>query len=374
MTRAPTVLHLAAVEYTAQVLLLPQMTALKDAGFDVRVGCAPGPQGFSSMLSPFRPVNIAFPRSVRPTAMARAASRLVAAVNAIEPDLVHLHSPAVAMPARLIPRRLLPRRTRVAYTVHGFAHQWDAPTPRDRLLERVERVLAPRTDMLLFQSREDLEQAGRRHYGGRHTYLGNGVQDDWFEDVRRVRHRPLQLLFIGRFVREKGLLDLLDALEHVHGAELSIAGGRLSTDRDDIEPEVRRRISSPTLAGRVRLLGVLPRLQLLQQVRDSDVIVLPSYREGVPRSLIEGLANGLPAVATHIRGCRELVEHGRNGLLVPPGDVAGIAAAIHTMVHMPDDQYARMCREAHETAAARHRESAVIDRLLAAYADLGISP
>ena len=137
--------------------------------------------------------------------------------------------------------------------------------------------------------REDLEQAERRGYGARHVYLGNGVQDDWFEDVQRVRHAPLSLLFIGRLVREKGLLDLLDALELVPGAELAIAGGRLSTDRDDIEPHVRARMSGSGLAGRVQLLGVLPRDRLRRRVHDSDVLVLPSYREGVPRSLIEGL-------------------------------------------------------------------------------------
>jgi glycosyltransferase involved in cell wall biosynthesis len=306
--------------------------------------------------------------------MARAATRFVSVVRSLQPDLVHLHSPAVAMPARLIPRAALPGRTRVAYTVHGFAHQWDSPTPRDRVLEQVERRLAPRTDMLLFQSREDFEQAARRRYGARHVYLGNGVQDDWFEDVRRIRHTPLRLLFIGRLVREKGLLDLLDALELVPQAELSIAGGRLSTDRDDVEPEIRARMSAPALAGRVHLLGVLPRQSLRQRVHESDVLVLPSYREGVPRSLIEGLASGLPGVATQVRGCRELIEHGRNGFLVPPRDVAALAGALHTMAEMPDEQYDRMGRAAHTSASADHRESAVIDRLLAAYADLGLRP
>ena len=367
-------LHVTAVEYTAQILLMPQMTALQAAGYEVRVGCAPETGGFSPSLRPFGPVAIAFPRSVRPPAMARAAARFVSVIRSMQPDLVHLHSPAVALPARFIPRSLLPRHTRIAYTVHGFAHQWDSRSTRDRVLERVERVLAPRTDMLLFQSREDLEQAERRGYGARHVYLGNGVQDDWFEDVRRVRHTPLRLLFIGRLVREKGLLDLLDALELVPDVELAIAGGRLSTDRDDVEPQVRARMSSPGLAGRVELLGVLPREALRRRVHDSDVLVLPSYREGVPRSLIEGLASGLPGVATQIRGCRELIEHGRNGFLVPAGDAAALAGALYTMAHMSDEQYARMTRAAYAGATSTYRESAVIDRLLTAYADLGLVP
>jgi len=67
---------------------------------------------------------------------------------------------------------------------------------------------------------------------------------------------------------------------------------------------------------------------LLKQV---DVAVLPSYREGVPRSLLEGAAYGLPLIATDVPGCREIVQHQHNGLLVPPRNVDALANAMRQL-------------------------------------------
>lgn len=369
------ILHVAAVEYTAVFLLVPQLQALRRAGYDVRVACAPGPGGFHSALEPFGPVPVAFPRALRPLAMLRAGLQLVRVVRRVRPAVLHLHSPAAAIVARCVPRMLLPRGLKVVYTVHGFAHLWESSSLRDRLLERVERVLSRRTDVMLFQSREDLDGARAAGYRAELVYLGNGVADEWFTaPVVTQRSQPLRALFIGRLVREKGLVDLLDALERVDSVHLEVAGGQLESERDGVADVVERRARSGSLAGRVELLGVVPADELRHRVVASNVVVLPSYREGMPRSLIEGLAGARPAVATDIRGCRELVEDGVNGLLVAPGDVEGLAAALRFMVQADDETYGEMCRQARDGAWRDHRETAVFERLLDAYQGLGVAP
>jgi glycosyltransferase involved in cell wall biosynthesis len=268
---------------------------------------------------------------------------------------------------------LLPRRTRLIYTVHGFAHVWDSERSRDRLLERLERALAPRTDALLFQSQEDLQHTRELRYRSRLVYLGNGVEDEWFDiPAPGVPGRPLRALYVGRLIREKGLLDLFGAVERAPQVSLTVCGAQLPTDRDGVESELRERAASAALAGRVRFTGFVGREQMRQQVADADVLVLPSYREGVPRSLIEGMAAGRPAVATDVRGCRELVIEGETGWLAPAGDVRALAAALTRAATASPEQYRRQSEAARALADSRYRESSVFERLVTTYEDLGV--
>ena len=371
----PRIVHVAAVEYTSKVLLAPQMAMLQEHGYDVRLICAPDGADFVPDLRRFRPVSIRFPRSLRPVGIARALWQFRQVLRRLEADVVHLHTPAVALVTRFLPRRALPAGTRVVYTVHGFAHVWDKLDLRGRVLEFTERLLARRTDALLFQSEEDLDQVRRRRYPTATYLLGNGVQDDWFTGPRDPEHRVgPRALFVGRLIREKGILDLLDALELAPGVTLRVAGAEISTERDGVGAEVGRRIAAPPLAGRVELVGQLDREQLKQEYARADFLVLPSYREGVPRSVIEGMATGLPALVTDVRGSRELVRHGVNGLIVPPAEPAVLARGLEAMATLSGEEYRKMSEAAYETVSTRYRETAVFDRLLDIYRSLGVPP
>jgi glycosyltransferase involved in cell wall biosynthesis len=373
--RAPRVVHVAAVEYTARALLSPQLAALQDRGYDVRLICAPDSRDFHADLQQFQPVETRFPRAVRPAGIARALRRFSRLVQDLQPDILHLHTPAVALTVRFLPRSAFPPRTRIVYTVHGFAHVWDGGDLRGAALERVERHQARRTDALLFQSREDLEQVRARGYRTATRYLGNGVQDDWFTGPRDAAPAGGNRgLFVGRLVREKGVLDLLDALERAPEVTLGVAGAQLPTERDGVGAEVALRAGQPPLDGRVELLGALERPLLRREHARADFLVLPSYREGVPRSVIEGMAAGLPALVTDVRGCRELVEHGVNGLVVPPGEPAALARGLEAMASLTAAEYRTMSAAAYQTVSSSYRETTVLDRLVGVYSELGAPP
>jgi glycosyltransferase involved in cell wall biosynthesis len=373
--RRSLVIHVAAVEYTATKLLLPQLRELARRGYDVRLACAPDGPTFDPRLEAFQPTPLSFPRTVRPGRLAQATLDLARLMRRVRPEIVHLHTPAAALPARLLPRFAVPTETRVVYTVHGFAHVWDRPGRRDRVLEAIERVLARRTDMLLFQSQEDLARTREVGYRTRLRYLGNGVETRWFAVAPKEKpSRPLELLYVGRLIREKGLLDLFDALGRVHDVRLTLAGSQLPTDRDGVEDELRARAGRGDLAGRVRFVGMVEKDELERLVGAVDMLVLPSYREGVPRSLIEGFATGTPAIATDVRGCRELVEDSVTGFLAPPHDPPALAHALRRAVALNDDGYRALSRRAATLASEHYRESAVFDRLCAAYEELGVGP
>jgi glycosyltransferase involved in cell wall biosynthesis len=90
-----------------------------------------------------------------------------------------------------------------------------------------------------------------------------------------------------------------------------------------------------TARGLVRLLGHVD--DMPSRLSTIDIAVLPTrYAEGVPRILIEAAAVGLPLVTTDAPGCREIVVHGSNGFLVPPGDVSALTSAVQTLLEHPE--------------------------------------
>jgi glycosyltransferase involved in cell wall biosynthesis len=140
---------------------------------------------------------------------------------------------------------------------------------------------------------------------------------------------PVRALFVGQFGRGKGTLDLLEALARVrangHDVRLAIVGPA-QQPRDEAETRARR--ASLGLVDAAELTGPLLGDALYARFREADVFVLPSYNEGLPVVLYEAGAFGLPAIATPVGAVTDLVRDGENGMIVPPGDVAALAAAI----------------------------------------------
>ena len=130
---------------------------------------------------------------------------------------------------------------------------------------------------------------------------------------------------VGRLVLEKGYAELFSAWSRLRrdhpGAVLVVVGPEDDAKADALTPEVRAR----AVADGVRFLGMRDDVEDLYP--GLDLYVLASYREGFPRSAMEAAAAGLPIVATDIRGCRQVVEDGVTGLLVPARTVEPLAAA-----------------------------------------------
>jgi glycosyltransferase involved in cell wall biosynthesis len=179
-------------------------------------------------------------------------------------------------------------------------------------------------------------------------------------------------LFVGRLVKEKGILDLFEAVDLCEiDIRLGIVGGQIRSERDGVAAEVAYSSAGSSIHhDRVTLYGHLESDDLRAVLSTHDALVLPSYREGLPRSVIEALAAGRPAIVTDIRGSRELVADGINGLIVPPGDVRALSAAIRRMAELDASTFGAMSAAARR-AATNYRESAVIQRLLETYENLG---
>jgi glycosyltransferase involved in cell wall biosynthesis len=199
---------------------------------------------------------------------------------------------------------------------------------------------------------------------------GSGVDCSRFvpPTAERGAGAPLRVLLPARLLWDKGLAEYVDA------ARLLRAQGRnvrlqLAGDPDPGNPAaVPEDIVRGWVAeGLVDWLGHVDDMPALFAA--VDLVVLPSYREGLPKGLIEAAACARALVATDVPGCREVVTHEVDGLLVPVRDGPALAAAI---ARLDDDTQLRLRlgQAAREKALARFDERSVITRTLAVYAEL----
>ncbi len=344
--RAPRIAHVATVDLSLRFLLLPQLRALRDAGFEVTTISAPGPWVADVEAEGIH--HIAWPHATRswdPRSDVRAFRELLAIFRRERFDLVHTHNPKPGVLGRVAAR--VAGVPSVMNTVHGLY-----ATPEDRLRRRgpvlaAEWFAARFSDMELYQSAEDLAWSRRRHIArrGRSVLLGNGIDLSLFtpdrggeERIRKLRAElgigedELVVGTVGRMVLEKGYAELFEAARDVcsrRGDVRFIAVGQSDPDKSDavtadqIEQARDEFIFTGWREDTADLMALM------------DVFVLPSWREGLPRSAIEAAASGLPLVLTDIRGCREVARDGMEGFLVPVRDPVRLADTVMRLLQDP---------------------------------------
>ena len=381
MSQRPRVLHVTTTAMSLGWLLKPQLHAFGQAGFDVVTASAPGAFADDLVSEGIAHVPIdAFERSVDVAADFRAARELRSVIAKVAPDILHTHNPKPGVLGRILGR--LERVPVVVNTVHGLYAQ-----PSDRWRRRfsvygAERLASTCSDAELVQSIEDVETLLSLGVPSERVHLlGNGIDLTRFRATQQGRaqaiglRRELQIPtdvpivgVIGRLVWEKGYLDLFKALEVLRAKghrrfEVVIVGPSEPGKADAIS---ERKIAQMKSLG-VHFLGSRSDIEGLLEM--FDLFILPSRREGFPRAAMEACAMGVPVITTNIRGCRQVVEHGYNGLLYEPGSHRQLAASIEMLL---DDELTRR-RFAEAGVVRAHVEfdqQRVIDRTMAVYRSL----
>ena len=138
------------------------------------------------------------------------------------------------------------------------------------------------------------------------------------------------ILYVGRLIGSKGVVDLIDALRVLKTRDTPVRA-LLAGSLDDRNPSAvsEAEVRHWEAEGLVEWLGHVS--DLLPVYRRADIVVLPSHREGRPRSLMEAQALGIPVIATDVPGCRQVIAPNQTGLLVPPRNAGALADAIETL-------------------------------------------
>jgi glycosyltransferase involved in cell wall biosynthesis len=161
---------------------------------------------------------------------------------------------------------------------------------------------------------------------------GSGINTEAFKSKGRVANKKeVVFLLIARLIRDKGVIEYVDAIREIREkyptVKFKILGSYYFDNPSAIsEDEVKSWVND----GIIEYLGYTD--AVLEEIEKADCIVLPSYREGLSRVLLEGASMSKPIITTDVTGCRDVVKDGYNGFLVPPKDAKSLSIAIEKMI------------------------------------------
>jgi glycosyltransferase involved in cell wall biosynthesis len=377
------VLHVCNVGFGLRALLIPQINYFISNGLIVESACSPDTEvdDLINLGYTVHPINIA--RKISAVSNFRSIIDLVKLFNKNQYDLVHLHGPIASVLGRVAAK--ISGVKNIVYTAHGFYFHDDMPKRKYWTYHWIEKVTGWLTDIILTQSREDFENAIKTNLcpSSKISYLGNGIDINRF-NRERLDKSDLQDLAIelklpnredlitigitGRITQEKGhgeliesFIELISKYPNIH---LIILGGQLSSERDSFQECLKRTVSQNKIENNVTFTGIRKDIDRLLGL--VDIFVLPSYREGLPRSM------ELPVITTDIRGCREAVIHEQTGLIVPPKNVEKLTQALEKLISDPilRRDYGKSGRL---RVMEEYDETLVFNRLRSVYQKLGVN-
>lgn len=345
--RAIKVVHITGIAGTFRAFLLNLLLDIKRAGFDLQAVCSPGEAIPEFDEAGIRVQRIPFARRMAPLQDLVSLWQLIRFLRREKVDIVHAHTPKAGLLARVAAR--LAGVPIIVFTVHGFYFHDDMPWLLRRCHILLEKFGTWCCDRSLLVSSEDVRTAVAAKIAppDKIRYLGGGIDINVFRPDRltpaEISRRRAEFGFppdavvvgiVARMVREKGYLELFEALSRLMAKFPNLyflqVGGPDLAKPDALSPDCAKPFG---IMERSRFLGDrrdVPDLLLLM-----DIIVLPSYREGLPVSLMEASASGVPVVTSRIRGCREVVVDGESGLLAKSRDSAGLANALEKLIASP---------------------------------------
>jgi glycosyltransferase involved in cell wall biosynthesis len=342
---------------TARVLLANQLSRLDSVEWTVLSGDAypDPPEGVAVEVIPIR----------REFALSDLASfvQLWRYLRRARFDVVQTHTPKASFLG--LPAARLAGRPAI-YTIHGALYFAGNGRRANLLGWCFERWCCQWAGRVLVQSREDEQVLPAAHICPRRklSYVGNGIVLDRFD--RPVppalrSERPI-VMMVSRLVREKGCADFLELAASLAGRADFVHVGPFEHDQSDALSDAE--VARASDAGTVRFIGAVEDVR--PWLSSATLVVLPSYREGIPRVAMEAAAMGRPVAAYDIRGVHEVIDP-QLGLLVGRGDRRALTGLVEELVKDPDrcDELGERCRS---WVVSRFSEDLVIERLDAVYA------
>ncbi|MEO5672870.1 MAG: glycosyltransferase family 4 protein [Ramlibacter sp.] len=299
--------------------------------------------------------------------------RMLAVMRQVRPDVAHLVTVKPVLLGGIAAR--LARVPSVLAAVSGLGFVFTSRGAMASMLRAVVlllyRMVQGHPNMKVVFQNEDDQRVLQRLTGldeSRTVVIhGSGVDLDEFA-VRPFPAGPVAVLFAARLLHDKGIVEFLEATrilrdKGVH-AVFRLAGAPDAENRASVSQEDLREWEQ---AGHAQFLG--HRDDMAEVLSDAHVVVLPSYREGLPKVLVEAAACGRPVVTTDVPGCRDAVIPDVTGLLVPARDARALASAIERLV-MDAAMRTEMGAAARQLAEREFGISHIVGQHLALYRQL----
>lgn len=340
--------YVSSVDVTVKFILFNQLKFLKKEGYDVYVVCSEGKWAKDIEREGIKVKTIRFKRKISPFSDLLALAQLFLYFKKEKFDIIHTHTPKASLVGQWAAK--FAGVPIIVNTVHGFYFQKNDSRRKRRFFILIEKISAKCSSLILFVNREDMKTAVEENICTSDIirYFGGGIDTERFDPKlfskefiiakKKELNIPesFKIIFIvARLVREKGYLNLFEALKlilkKIPKIILLSVGSEEPEKKDAIDPKIAE---SYGIGKNMIFLG--EREDVNEIFSLVDVFALPSYREGLGMAILEASAMEKPVVATNIRGCREAVDNGITGILVPVNNSEKLAEAIIYFLERPE--------------------------------------
>ncbi len=289
-----------------------------------------------------------------------------------EIDIVHFHTPLPSLIKTDLPTLLTihtPMLTdyrlvkmRSLYGIFSKISARLVSYPQELKLIQASDIITTLTNSVANELKE--------HYlnGKEVIVTSNGVDETiYYPNNNAVEKNKKYILFAGRIDREKGLFDLVECGKYICNDRPDVFFIIAGKGRD--LQKVQRKIRKAGLQDRFIFLGQVEKDKLVKLYQNATIFVLPSYHEGLPTVLLEAMSCGLPVIATDVRGNRDLISNGENGIIVRPRAPNKLAKAIITLL---EDEKTKeiLSKNARKTIEERYTWEAVSNKFISCYNSL----
>lgn len=317
---------------------IPYLKMFKEMGWETAVAARNDYENPADCVIPYCDTyyNIPFERNPLKPGNLKAYTELKKVIDEGGYDIIHCHTPVGAMLTRLAAKQARKNGTKVFYTAHGFHFYKGAPAINWLLYYPVEKWLSRYTDVLITINKEDYERA-KTFKAGRVCYVpGVGIDlkkfatsDELHKEKRSwlckefdIPEDAMILLSVGEVNKNKNHRVVIEALGKLKRKDIYY----VICGRGPLRDAYVSLAEQLNIGKQVILTGY--RTDVADFYKAADVFVFPSFREGLPVSVMEAMASGLPIIATSIRGSSDIVKEAINGKLLKPDDVDGFANVI----------------------------------------------
>ena len=340
------VLYVTTVSRTINAFLIPHINMLLDNGYEVHCACSiDKPVDKELQRRGVKIFEVPFSRNPLGIGNIKAFIKLEELQRINDYDIVHVHTPIAAIYGRLL--KLNFPSLRIIYTAHGYHFLKGGSKLGWILYYPIEKIMAKFTDVTININKEDYEIT-KEKLKPKKCYLLNGVGLD-LDKYKKLSSKEIQekrkefglkdkdfvVLMIAEINKNKNHIQLINAMDILKDKYPNIKV--LCIGDGTLKESLKKQIILRNLQNNIFMLGY--RLDVNKLINISDIGILLSRREGLPRNIMEFMACGRKVIATDIRGCRDLICDETIGTLVNVGDYESTAKAIEKYYILNDKSF-----------------------------------
>ncbi len=319
---------------------------IKSKGHDLRI-ISPSDQ-YSEILIKQKNYHVNWDlsrKSINPLKEFKSILNLIIIYRKLKPDLIHHFTIKACFYGTIAAK--FSNTKKVVNSITGLGHIFVGKKLTTKILKffllpLYRLVFNAKRSNMIFQNEDDLNEFIKSKLTNKESTClikGSGIDIKKFSNSNEKHlghfHSPVRLLFPSRLIIEKGIIELLEACKCLwsdnYNFELYIAGEPKDDNRSVISKEVFEEIKNNK---KIKSLGHVKDMKSLFE--NIDIVILPSWREGLSRSLIEAAAMKKTIITSNVTGCSQIIDHGINGILVPVNDINGLILAIKLLIHNPE--------------------------------------